>query len=85
MAQITDPVEKIVAGVLDHRGIRYVHEHKGLDFYLPDQDIYIECKQFHTDRSNGQLKRAENIILIQGIRAAEVFSVLISRLETDYG
>lgn len=77
---ITDPVERIIAEGLTAKGIRFIHDgygvttEKHLDFYLPDYDVYIECKQAHSDRSSEQLKRHPNIILIQGLEAARFFS-----------
>ncbi len=78
---ITDLVERIIAEGLTAKGIRFIHDgmdgvttEKHLDFYLPDYDVYIECKQFHSDRSSKQLKRHLNIILIQGLEAARFFS-----------
>lgn len=79
---ITDPVEKIIAEALTAKGIQFIHDghgeitEKNLDFYLPDYDVYIECKQFHTDRSSEQLKRHPNVILIQGMEAAKFFSIM---------
>lgn len=65
--KISDPLEKLLAKYLPN----FEHEKNGLDFYLTDEGIYIEVKQFHTDRVNEQLKRDKNIILVQGIRSAE--------------
>lgn len=77
--------EKIIMDALDERGIKFVFEgqhcgraahllQKGLDFYLPDFGIYIEVKDFWSERIAGQMKRDENIICIQGRKAAQVFS-----------
>lgn len=77
---ITDPVEKIIAEGLSAAGIPFVHNSqgntKGLDFYLPDFDIYIETAigPAQLDRSIGG---AENIIVIQGMKAAITFLHLI--------
>lgn len=73
--------ENVIRAGLDARGIRYVFhgEHKGraadelqrgLDFYLPDFGIYIECKDYHSDRIAGQMARAANVIAVQGEDAA---------------
>lgn len=71
-----DPVEKIIEGALRKRGIRYEigQETYALDFYVPDLDVYIECKQFHTDRIAKQTARHPNIIVVQGVKAAQAFS-----------
>lgn len=69
---------------LDEAGIKYVRDRRFentvivLDFYLPDYDIYIEVKQFHSDRMTNQLKAYENVILIQGKKAAEAFVKMIT-------
>ena len=68
---ISDPIEAIVATALTSSGIRYQHELFGhLDFYLPDYEIEIECKQFHSDRISEQMSRHKNVIAIQGKEAA---------------
>lgn len=41
-----------------------------LDFYLPDCDLHIECKQFHSERIAEQMSRAPNVLAVQGIEAA---------------
>ena len=78
-----DPIEKIVADTLDAFGIAYHadgekgNQDKRLDFYLPHHDLFIECKQFHTKRTADQLTRHENVIVIQGKKAALFFKSLI--------
>lgn len=77
-ARVRDPIEKIIAEALDSRGFEYVcdgeGETKGLDFYLQRYDLYIEVKQFHTDRVAEQMSRAKNVICIQGEGAARAFA-----------
>ncbi len=86
---ITDPVEKMVAEVLSVAGIEFIHGSggsegtKGLDFYLPDFDIYIECKRMHTPRTCEQMSRVDNVIVIQGMKAAITFLHLVEIL-TSY-
>ncbi len=81
---ITDPVEKIVAEALDAAGIDYLHEKDSktdglnLDFYIPDLYVYIECKAFSTDRTAAQIKDKQ-VILVQGMKAAEAFKQLVAR------
>lgn len=69
-AHFNDPLEIAVAEILDKAGIRYIHESQNngsrLDFYLPDHDLYIEVKKYHTPRVDSQLATKDNIILIQG-------------------
>lgn len=77
-ARITDPVEQVIAEALRDNSIEFLHDSQGgtmnLDFYLPDQGIYIECKRFHSQRIDEQMSRVKNIIAIQGMAAAEFFS-----------
>lgn len=73
-----DPMEKIIREALSDADIRFVCDGEGetkkLDFYLPDDDLYIEVKRFHSDRIGEQMSRAENVIAIQGMKAAEFFA-----------
>ncbi len=75
-------METMIRGALEKAEIRYVDDSderaKGLDFYLLDQDVHIECKQFHTDSISEQMSLCGNVIAIQGIQAAELFSDLLS-------
>jgi len=75
------PIESKIGKALDKANITYVDElderSKGLDFYLVDFDIHIECKQFHTQHISEQMSRASNVIAIQGMKAAELFSDLL--------
>lgn len=79
-----DPVEAVIEKALADAKIRFERGRgqpvdAGLDFYLPDLGIYIECKQFHTERIAEQMSRAENVIAIQGMKAAIIFGKLINR------
>lgn len=77
----TDPIELIVADGLRKAGVAFVHEsdNKGqmLDFYLPQQQVFIECKQFSTDRTAAQIAGIPNVIVVQGRIAAETFAALL--------
>lgn len=73
-------METILDAGLAAASIRYVRnvEPNGpgrgsIDYYLPDYDLYIEVKQFHSDRIAGQMAQVENIVAIQGIGAAKAF------------
>ena len=59
--KIEDRVEKLIAEGLDLIGVSFTHETlnkaQGLDFYLPDFDIFIECKAFSSDRTNNQIAK----------------------------
>ena len=80
--RVSDPIEKIVASALDKRGLQYLcdgdGETYGLDFRLPDPDLCIEVKQFHSDRISEQMARTKNVIAIQGVEAAQWFARQIS-------
>lgn len=78
---ISDPLEKEIAGALNNAGISFQHESDGkiaLDFLLCN-GIFIECKAFHSDRSAEQLKKGENVILVQGKKANKFLAYLIGK------
>lgn len=81
---ITDPIEQIIIDGLVASGIKYYTEYSGktknLDFYLPEYDIYIEVKQFHSERINEQMSRANNVICIQGKESAKFICNLLKRI-----
>lgn len=78
---MTDPMEKIVREALNKAGVKFVEEEDpralGLDFFLIDHGVWVEVKQFHTERVNEQMQRAPNVIVIQGVEAARYFSSLL--------
>lgn len=79
----SDPVERVVAEALTMAGVAFVDDRdpraKNLDFYLPDFDVFIEVKQFHANRIARQMAKVENIIVIQGLSAAQTFAKIINR------
>ena len=77
---MNDPVEAIVHSGLVQAEIRVEVgvKTKALDFYLPDYNVYIECKRMFTERINDQISRHENVIVIQGMGAALTFVELIT-------
>ena len=89
MKNITDPVEYVVAVALNAANVRFVHETqnkdlcKSLDFYLPDFDVFIECKRFSCDRTANQIMGRE-VILIQGMKAAQAFRDMMKREDEDH-
>ena len=55
-----------------------------LDYYLPDLDLYIEVKQFHSDRIAKQLSAVPQMtsaLVLVGPKSVEAFSVLASKLQ----
>jgi len=72
-AEITDPVEKIIA---DAFGLEPNNDETALDFRLPN-GVYIECKQFHTERITKQMARADNVIAIQGVKSAQTLASMV--------
>ncbi len=77
----SDHLEKKVAEALDGAGIDFVYEKENrtqiLDFYLPQYDVYIEVKQYHSDRISKQMKLRDNVIAVQGIKAVNtIVSIL---------
>lgn len=71
--KVRDPVEEEVRRMLKVACERDNEASKGLDFYLPSVDLYIECKQFFTPRLCQQLSRvpSENVVVIQGLGTME--------------
>jgi hypothetical protein len=76
-------LEAQVRDALDKAGISYVvdghPDAQGLDFYLPESDIAIEVKQFHTDRIAEQMSRKRNVIALQGAGAVAMFCAAIDK------
>jgi hypothetical protein len=78
-----DPMEQLVTDALDKAGIEYSTEGEesnvGLDFYIPDCDLHIEVKQFHSNRIARQMARAENVIAVQGEASVRWLCALIAK------
>lgn len=84
---IADPVEKDIAYALTLAGVRYIHEadnkEQNLDFYLPDFGCYIECKAYHTNRTERQIE-GKQVILVQGYKSAKaLIAILQSTRESE--
>jgi len=83
----SDPVESVIQDALDAAGIAYTRDTDaracGLDFYLPALDTHIECKRLHAPRIIEQMSRVENIIVIQGMGAAEAFAEMLRSKVND--
>lgn len=76
---MTDPMEIAIRDALQSADIRFVTDDDGqnpksLDFYLPDLDVHIEVKQFHTPRVAEQMARADNVIVAQGSKAVSLLA-----------
>lgn len=71
--------EKIIADALASANIQYVFNKapEQLDFYLPDFDVFIEVKTFHSGRIAEQMSRAPNVIAVQGVVAAKFLAQAI--------
>lgn len=79
-----DPMERMVEHALHAAGLEYVTDQggqnpAGLDFYLPQSDVHIEVKRFHSDRISDQMSRAPNVIAVQGEAAIRFFCDQLAR------
>lgn len=64
-------MEQIIETALRDADIPFVTDFGGgetrnLDFYLPEQGVYIEVKRMHSPRIAEQMSRAQNVIAAQG-------------------
>lgn len=75
----SDHLEQEIAALLERAGIDFIHESQGaaLDFYLPGYDVYIEVKQFYSDRAIRQLANYDNVILIQGRKSLGLLALRV--------
>lgn len=79
---IDDPMEVMMRSALTDAGIRFLEDGENpvhLDFFLPDFDLHIEVKQFHTERVAEQMSRAPNVIVAQGREAVTWLAGLIRK------
>ena len=76
-----DPMEILIQEALERASVPFTREthsaNCGLDFYLPNYDVHIEVKQFHSDRIAKQMARAPNVIAAQGADAVQFLAHLI--------
>lgn len=80
MTGSNDPMEGMIRAALKRAGIRFVEGDRNparLDFHLPEFALYIEVKQFHSDRIAAQMARADNVIVAQGRGAVEALAAMI--------
>jgi hypothetical protein len=76
-----DDLEERISKLLNFMNVEFTHESENkeqvLNFYLPQHDIYIEVKKFHTDKVNNQLKLKDNVILFQGIKTIKFLEDMV--------
>lgn len=87
MRHYADHLEKLVGDSLTEARINFDHESEGgiaaefgLDFYIPAADVFIEVKQYHSDRIAKQTARANDVIVLQGENAVKLFATLLNEL-----
>lgn len=77
MIHYADNLEEAVGTHLIEQGIEFVHESQNkdqrLDFYIPEHDVFIEVKKFHSPRINAQMETQNDIIVLQGKLAVKLF------------
>ncbi len=81
---LSDPMERLIEEALIGAGICFETDTGGgtdhrLDFHLPDFNLAIEVKRFHTPRVVEQLARAPDVILAQGEGAVRALTQMIRR------
>ena len=84
-----DPLETRMVDLLNDRRIAFERPERdtgdptNLDFYLPELDMYIEVKQFHTDRIARQLAKvpeSKTAMVLIGPKAVEDLEALCTLL-----
>lgn len=79
---MTSPLEKQFVALLDEFSIEYLRPEQdvtiptNLDFYLPDFDLFVEIKCFHSDRISRQLSSVphrSNALVIMGPQSITAF------------
>lgn len=86
----SDPLEQMVERALIRAGIPFESDRDGkgrynLDFYLPEQDVSIEVKRYHTPRISEQMSRATNIIALQGEASVRFFCDQLEKRQARLG
>jgi hypothetical protein len=75
-------LEKEIARRLDARDIEYERPEQlarhptNLDFYIPEFDLYVEVKQFHTDRIASQIStvpKDSSVMVLVGPNSVDAF------------
>lgn len=75
----SDELEEKIGQALQEANILFTKNQR-LDFFLPDFDVFIEVKKYHSDRSSSQLASEENVILLQGAKSISFFCKLLKQL-----
>jgi hypothetical protein len=76
----SDPLERIIQEALEEAGLDYRDEtenESNLDFEVPELGVFIETKRMHSPRIAEQMSRVENILVAQGLAAAETLARMI--------
>lgn len=78
-----DPMESAFEKMCCDNGIEFRRDDQTkdgsqLDFYLPKYDVYVEVKQFHTNRISEQMSRRHNVIAIQGMGSLNALRELLN-------
>lgn len=78
---MSDPMEAQIERALRAGGYRYEKGEKtgALDFYLINVGVFIEVKQFHSDRIAEQMASQKNVIAVQGKYAVQFLADLLAR------
>jgi len=72
------PLEECIEQALIRAGIPFKRETpERLDFYLPNEDLFIEVKSGHSPRISDQMSRARNVIAVQGQKSVRFLARLI--------
>lgn len=80
--QLNCQLEQDLAVALGEAGIVWLDENengKGLDFYLPEHEVYIEVKGGTTPRVLDQMKRDHNVIVVQGRKSVDFLVRLLMK------
>ncbi len=86
---MNDPLEMKLSKVLDDSGLQYTRPERdrndpsNLDFYIPNLDLYIEVKAYHTQRIWNQVERTpdkSSILVLIGRRSVEAFRELVGKM-----
>jgi hypothetical protein len=70
------PLEQAAREALEYLEIPFEtgdQTEESLDFYLHENGVHLEIKQFHSPRIAEQTSRAANVIVLQGREAVKLF------------